>query len=925
MASSNIPSSTSVEAVEWPGAGAESAVNGSGAAAGGGLSRRWTVFVHQDGIILCATVWALAEIGVLETAIGEQGSLGDLYPDVAAEGFGYLRVGLRCLASQGWLAPSPAADPDGTLIRWTENGRLMLPYLDRYVAAGRFLVSFDRSDDDAWSRPWDAAQIDSFVDLLELAGDRWRLGPELPPQLRALCSGHLDAALVVPAMMWLLETDRLAADRPMLTDDMLGEAVGRLLGILGWVESERGEWTTRGREAAELAVHFGMAASYLPMLARLPELFHGKATVTSSSPNGEWHVHRPLNVRASATAHRRYFADADDLFIEIFDREPVHDQPRFIADMGCGDGSWLVHLYEVIMGRTLRGQLAAECPLLMVGIDFNAAALAEARPLLDAAGIPALLIRGDVGNPDEVSVTLAEHGLSMQDGLHIRAFIDHNRAYRGAEADIGVAGVSSGAYVGANGRSLDAVAVERDLVAHMRRWTPHVAKHGLVVLEAHCVDPAVAQKHLGATHSVAFDAYHGYSHQYPVEHAAFQDCCRLAGLRFVSEWERRYPVSRPFVAVTLNRMLTVTSGMSLPAVGGSHERTDTWQPSPRTDLADGVALHELLYTAGDLDHPRSWCSAPTGYVVSRALTAVQARLADAHAGDIIRVLDYGAGTGLATIEFLKGCRERRIDQQLEELDVTLEVHLVDLPSSWFAFGFQLLGGCGWTSFHSLSSAERRFRPLLEVTGGRAMDVVMANMVFHLVRPRALESMATELASVTGRGGTLIWSAPDIGPAGTYAVLFHDANRALRRRWLEFLDAGASGEDLFADGPLRDATRGIRDSLNDAAKRDARTRANRRVLPDPNIAADVFGALANAFEGPNELRTETHELLVKDIVDTLLVPSNQGEYLPEIADTQIREAVIRELMLGEILPDLRAGGAGTAGGLNVHWTFGAHHR
>jgi SAM-dependent methyltransferase len=758
---------------------------------------------------------------------------------------------------------------------------------------------------------------------VELAQDRWGLGPELPVQSRALTGGHLDAALVVPVMIWLQETDRLAEDGPTLPGDALGKAIARLLGIVGWLEDDGATWTPAGREAAALAVHFGMAGSYLPMLARLPELFRGQTTVRAQSGNREWHVHRPLNVRASATAHRRYFADADDLFVELFNREPVNDQPRFVADMGCGDGSWLLHLHELIMARTLRGELAAECPLLMVGIDYSAAALTEARRLLEAAGIPALLIEGDIGDPDEVSRTLAGQGLAMRDGLHIRAFIDHNRAYRGAETDIGVSGVSSGAYVGAEGRWLDGAAVERDLVAHLRRWVPHVAKHGLVVLEAHCVDPAIAQQHLGATHSVAFDAYHGYSHQYPVEHAAFLDCCRLAGLRFVSEWERRYPVSRPFVAVTLSRLLPVGSEGLLPAPGGRAERVDTWQPPSETDLTDGIALHELLYTGGDLNHPRAWSSAATGYVVAGALAAVQARLARAREGEVIRVLDYGAGTGLATIEFLKGCHARRIDQHLERVGATLEVHLVDLPSSWFAFGFELLRDCRWTRFHSLSSTERRFRPLLEVTEGRSVDVVMANMVFHLVRPRALESMAAELASVTERSGTLVWSAPDIGPAGPFAVLFHDANRAVRRRWLAFLDS--DDDDLFTDGSLRDATRRIRDRLDDAARREGRVRANRRVLAEPNSAAEVYGALAGAFLGPGELRVETHELLVKDIVDTLLVPSNGGEYLPEIADPEVREGVIRELMLGEVLPAMRSEGAGTAGGLSVQWTLGKHTR
>jgi SAM-dependent methyltransferase len=889
-------------------------------------SRRWIVFVHQDGIIVSTTVWALAELGILGASPAGERPLCALYPDVTPGGFGYLRVGLRCLASQGWLEDSPTGDPATTMIRWSATGRAVAPYLDRYVAAGRFLAGFDRREDDAWSHPWDPRQVESFVDLSRLACERWRLGPELADETRALVSTHLDATLVVPAMISLSETERLGDEGPSLPDDPLGEAIGRVLGTLGWV-NDAGAWTSAGHEAASLSVHFGMAGSYLPMLARLPELFRGQVTVATDAGESEWHVQRRLNVLASATAHRRYFADANDLFLELFDREPANEQPRFVADLGCGDGSWLAHIYDLIMRRTLRGKLSEECPLLMVGIDYNLLALDQARRLLAASGIPALLIQGDVSDPDAVAVTLADHGLSMEDGLHIRAFIDHNRRYRGAEPEAGVRGVSSGAYVGPGGLSLDGAAVEGDLVAHLRRWAPHLAKHGLVALEAHCVEPSVAREHLGATHSVAFDGYHGYSHQYPVEHTAFRDCCRLAGLRFASEWERRYPVSRPFVAVTLSRLLPAGSGAELPAraragavPGGS------WQPSAEAELADGKALHELLFTDGDLSHPRSWCSAPTGYVVAGALAAVEARLASARRGDVIRVLDYGAGTGLASIEFLKACRERRVEQRLDRLGATLEVHLVDLPSSWFAYGFELLRDCRWTRFHSLSAPGRRFRPLPEVTGGMKMDAVMANMVFHLVPRRALESMATGLAEVTAPGGCLVWSAPDIGPAGPHAVLFHDANRALRRRWLAFLDGDGAAADLVrGDSPaahaLREAIRRIRDGLNDAAKRDARTRANRRVLPEANVAQAVVDALASKFCGSAELKLETHELLVQDVVDTLLVPANQTEYLPEIADPAVREALIRELMLGDVLPALRAQGAGTAGGVNVQWTLG----
>jgi SAM-dependent methyltransferase len=431
---------------------------------------------------------------------------------------------------------------------------------------------------------------------------------------------------------------------------------------------------------------------------------------------------------------------------------------------------------------------------------------------------------------------------------------------------------------------------------------------------------------------VAFDAYHAYSHQYPIEHPAFMRCCQQAGLQPASHCERRYPSSRPFVAVSLNRFLAAEGHTVLPALDPGSSREDTWRPDPGTDLEDGRALHELLFAGGDLRYPRMWCSAPTGFVVAGTLETIEARLASAREGDVIRVLDYGAGTGTAAIELLKACRERGFERRLELRGATLEVHLVDLPSSWFAQGFALLQGCRWTRFHSLRAADGGFRPLLDVTRGRPMDAVMANMVFHLIPPRALERATADLARVLNPGGSLLWSSPDLGPPGPYAVLFHDPNRALRERWLELLAGEHSPGPLppkNGDGRrpftprLRDLVRRARASLDPAAAREARSRADRRILPHAHAADDVVAALDSHFSGEVEFRT--YEMRCEEILDALLVPSNQGEYLPEIADRTVREEVIRELMLGEVIPAMQEQPAGTALGLNLQWTLGRFGR
>jgi SAM-dependent methyltransferase len=831
---------------------------------GGRAASRRTAFVYQDGVMIASIVRALDALGLLDLD-GRHG-----LPDT-----GYLRVAWRCLASAGWLDETPD-------LAWTAVGRSALRHRERYVAAGRFLARFTGNTPDSWSVPWDAQTRAAFASELD-AHERWRA--EADPA--SLVTVHLDGALAVPALLALRGTGRL--HRP-------DGDIARLLNLLGWLDESR-HWTARGQASIAFIDHFGLVGSYLPMLARLEKLWRGELIVTPG--DDEWHCQRELNVQASAAAHRRYFADADPIFREIFSRTP---RPEFIADMGCGDGSWLAHLHGMF-GDGIR----------YVGIDASQVALDYARGVLKDAGVrdPVLLV-GDITNPDGLRTELAAHGLAMEDGLHIRSFIDHDRTYRGDSLSDEVPSWSTGAYVAPDGRPLCAAEVESDLVAHFRRWAPHVRNHGLVVLEAHCVAPKVARRHLGALHSVAFDTYHGLSHQYPIEHSAFMRCCSLAGLQPVSYLERRYPSTRPFVAVSLNRLMPTRPAP--PAVQGV--RHDTWQPEPGTDLADGQRLHQLLYVDGDLSHPRTWASGATGVVVRDTLDAIEARVTRAGQGDVIRVLDYGAGSGLASIELSKACVAHNIEQRLADRGASFELHLVDMPTSWFAQGFKLLREVPWTRFHALVTDGRTFRPLLETTAGKQVDAVMANMVFHLLSPAAMRHAAASIGDVLLPGGLLSFSAPDLGPATRYSVLFHDPNRLLRSHWLAALDAP---EPESLPSILREAAAVARQADRDAAQ----WRADRRILPTPQTAESVAAAVASRFEGA--IGRRTFELLAEESLMTALVPANQAEYLAEITDERLRDGVIRYLMRERVLPELMAGPAGTALGLNIDWTLGRYTR
>lgn len=873
---------------------------------------RRTCFRYDDGVVLCATLYALDRMGLLGDHMPSEQSLDELVPELSPSGFGYLRVALRTLAAQGWLAEPPGLVPSAVFLRWTDEGRAAIGDPEPYVRMGRFLSAFDSPEPSAWTTPWTDHVLDMYEELIEsLAG--WRhtyLGNALTEQH---CLAHLEGALVIPTLLHLQASDALSNRGPVSSGGRLDRAARSLLQTLGYLAAD-GSWTSPGQQLYTYVPHLGMVGSYLPLFARLSDLYGGKLVVANDDGAPEWHVNRSLNVVASGAAHSRYFADADQMFLEVFDRTPLDNQPRFVADMGCGDGTWLARLYRLIRTTTVRGSSLDTEPLLMVGIDVNQTALDEARRVLRQEDVPAILLTGDVTDPEGLRLRLREIGLAIEDGLHIRSFIDHNREYRGAD-DATADSPSTGASVDGLGHPLSDQQVGADLTSHLRRWLPHVRKHGMVILEAHSIPPTVAQRHVGTLHSIAFDAYHGYSHQLLVDHATYVRCCRAAGLERVPHLERHYPATKPFVAISVNRLVPHSASDRLFPATAAPERFDTWRPDPSIDVEDGEALHRLLFDAGDLYRPRTWCAAPTGVVVRDAAAEIVRRL---RPGATIRVLDYGAGTGLATIELVKACRDLGLADRLTLAGAELEIHLVDIPSSWFAGGHQLLRTCPWTRFHSARADDGTFRDLIDVTGGRTMDVVLANMVFHLIPRAALDRLAASLAGVTAPAGRLVWSSPDLGPADDSAVLFHDPNRLLRRRWTRLV---TDGRGEFPP-PVRRALAAAA-GLTDADRARATRLADRRILPIPNSRAAIVAALSSHFTGT--VRVLPFEMSDDEFVDAILVPANQREYIPEVADDGLRGELVRWLMTNDVLPSLTGGPAGTERGLNVEWTFGSFTR
>ena len=527
---------------------------------------RAALFGHLSGIVLAPVVKALFDRKVIEVFSDSPEWLElDRIVERTHANRGYLRVALRLLASCGWLtqrmgedgrSPSYALTPEGSLALRIAPPLYeeVLSFFPKVVFLEDFL--FGRSDQPL---------LPSLEALVQRAKNCWGLGFDGDPgtaRIRGQLRRHLDGVLVGPAMVALARGGIFAQLEagPVEIQNIHGNqgslsCVFDLLAAQGWVAREQNtvRLTSSGKYAATLATSYGVTVSYVPLFNLVSTLLFGNPRIPRVDESGvELLVNRGMNVWGSGGAHRTYFKKVDEIVVEIFNR-PIARQPQGICDMGCGDGTFLEHLYSVVKTRTARGQLLDKYPLVLVGADFNKVARRVAKQTLRKAECPTFhVIQGDINRPPQLAADLDDLGLDIHDLLHVRSFLDHNRPYsppldyvKGSRK-----GKSSGAFTRL-GQEIAADELEENLVRHLRRWAPYVGRFGLLLVELHTLPPELAAANLERTPAVAYDGTHGFSDQYLVELPVFLECAREAGLRAEPLHACKFPSSE-LATVSLN-------------------------------------------------------------------------------------------------------------------------------------------------------------------------------------------------------------------------------------------------------------------------------------------------------------------------------------------------------------------------------------
>ncbi len=519
---------------------------------------RSIIFRHLDGLATATTAYALHKKDVLKYIIEHKKvSLNELTSIFGAND-GYLNVALRILCSQGWLTQHIDNKTNSISFEINAQSKTAFDLVHLYEDAINLLsysVKF----------PSNPIGPDAFIALERIFKkyeNHFGLANIKDNSIEQQILMHIEGVIIAPIIVLLgvnglfhkyfMEASFRAQEYHK--DPESFKKILNFFAHLGWFtkKNDTYQFTDKGLFFAKRASAYGVTVSYLPTFMQLDELIFGNPLVlkTSSSDEPEKHVHREMNVWGSGGAHSTYFKIIDAIIIELFNK-PIDEQPKGILDMGCGNGAFIQHIFDVIEHQTLRGKLLEEHPLLLVGADFNQAALKVTRANLIKADIWAKVIWGDIGRPDLLAKDLKDdYNIDLKDLLNVRTFLDHNRIWELPKKKSDNISNSSGAYA-YKGVRLNNNLVEDSLKEHFEKWKPFVEKFGLLIIELHTVPPKLTAANIGKTAATAYDATHGYSDQFILELNVFNKIASQVGLEPDSRYYSKFP-DTVFATVSVN-------------------------------------------------------------------------------------------------------------------------------------------------------------------------------------------------------------------------------------------------------------------------------------------------------------------------------------------------------------------------------------
>ncbi len=502
---------------------------------------RGILFRHLDGIVTIPAAYSLQKKGVLEYILQQQKvSLQELNAKFNANE-GYLNAALRVLASQGWLFQYIDNQNDEVTFAVNDKSETAFSLIPLYATVFNLMQFSEHFH----PRKFEVEPFEILNELFSKYKANFGIQFSDDANIRAIQEQvlyHIEGVLVGPTIVmfgmtgmfhkYFMETSFRPEEfhkNPECFKEILD-----FLTHLDWFtkKNDNYQFTETGLFYAKRAAAYGVTVSYIPTLRKMDDLLFGNPSILRNigEHEEELHVDRKMNVWGSGGAHAEYFKIVDQIIIELFNR-PITEQPIGILDMGCGNGAFLEHMFDVIERQTARGRMLDEHPMFLVGVDYNEAAIKVTRANLIKADIWAKVIWGDIGRPQLLSETLQEdYKIDLKELLNVRTFLDHNRIWETPTVKTpNRISTSTGAFVH-RGKRISNAEVEDNLLEHLKKWSPFVDKFGLLLIELHTIAPELTANNLGRTAATAYDATHGFSDQYIVEIDVLHKIAAEAGL-----------------------------------------------------------------------------------------------------------------------------------------------------------------------------------------------------------------------------------------------------------------------------------------------------------------------------------------------------------------------------------------------------------
>jgi len=475
------------------------------------------LFLHLDGITIIPTTLALKKIGILDFLKKRNSFILSDIENQFTINKGYLNIAIRALLSIGVFKINSINSSNIEKEYFINHDKLELIIKNIgtdscFLELMKIYIDFKNiadNNDSLTNKKLDL--LDNTITILK--NKKSLLLENGTTQTEEFLYYFIEGLIVGPILSYLGYYNLSQED---IKNKNLTSYIGTILTLCNLI-NPKGEFTKKGLFFRKRFTSYGVTSSYLPLLSNL-ELIISKnlSLVWERDHKGdEIHVNRGMNVWGSGGSHKYYFEHIDKIIIDVFNKN-IEDQPEGIIDVGCGNGVFLKHCYDIIINNTVRKKYLKEYPLILIGVDINKAARIASRKKLNTYDISNIILNGNISDPDSLNKRLdLEYNKNLNNFLNTRTFLDHNRIYYSPK-ELRTTNITTSGSFCYKGRFIDDNYLINNLIEHFSNWKKYINKYGLIILELHTINPYLTMSNRGKTLACAYDTIHGFSDQYLV-------------------------------------------------------------------------------------------------------------------------------------------------------------------------------------------------------------------------------------------------------------------------------------------------------------------------------------------------------------------------------------------------------------------------